>query len=1028
MVLFSSILLSSILANKQCALCNVGICDSGHCLDAAPGSFRTELGAFIACSPGRFSAEKSAVSCTACARGRFQPLSGATFCEICETDMPHSTTLEEESAAAAACVCRTNYMLVGGGTDVDNTTTQQEHQQQRGVCDQCPSEGYNCSEPGQTIEDVELMPGFWRGGTNTKRALQCSNWPQACRGGRMDEQARDSPRRSQDFFNCARGYCGPRCTVCEFPEFGNHKNLFFGAAMDYACVECTEGVKHEARTKVIAFVAGYGVLAFALLKKKNNNKHFTRDFATRTKNSRLFHGRRRCAKFIVGGLEAQRRFWKGKGALCGRGHDFDSAEEPAAVDNGGKDAEDGKQYRTRKLRKAGNMEFITQKLKTVVSFSQVITAFGSAFKLELPEEVKRFLVSIKFLSFDLFAFFDPGCLLNMDYLVRTLLICLVPIGVVLAGLCSEYACYKLGIFREGHSRKKALARTTAILSVDMKPRVALPGDTGIVTEPRERTVSDKWKRASKMWRLARHASKQFSQGPTAGFVPDSSLYIFLVVSFATYTSVTLQLGRFFDCESFDDGSNYVMVADAGVSCDSEMYANMRPFIQTMTFVFPFGVPLAYFLLLLKVRKDICDPKQRNELLQLSELDVEERLAFFQVVLTISDPLDAPDFFRDLLPQGDTADDDSDNGHRSGITAHIMRCSIARFAAMGNDTAGRERRIGRMRLASKLSFLWGAYEPKFWFWEVLDMLRKVIVLLIPFSIDNQTQEMAFGIFFMFMSCLVYLRCSPFLLDSDDVLTNLSLGQLFLQLMVGVLITLKTADSNEKMEADNQRAFSVVMIGTVTLVLLTGLAEVLYGFALEVEAEIALSEEQECLPDLFANKEEEEGKKQEEEEAKHRKDEERLPRDDAGTVTNPGSKLTTAPTPLKAQAVQHTSPRGDVTHPETKELQAKQTDPASNTTPGVIPASAEARTCDMPGCSCSKDLEESEDEPGVFYCQRCWDTIDAEWEKLHGGQEAEKEEESEDGEEAELPERGSILGARHVGSEGKLADKFGTKVLI
>ena len=75
-----------------------------------------------------------------------------------------------------------------------------------GECIECP-EGTNCDTEGISLEELPLLPGYWRSGAKSFEIEQCVI-AEAC------SQQRNSSNSSQ----CLEGSHGPLCNVC-LPDY-----------------------------------------------------------------------------------------------------------------------------------------------------------------------------------------------------------------------------------------------------------------------------------------------------------------------------------------------------------------------------------------------------------------------------------------------------------------------------------------------------------------------------------------------------------------------------------------------------------------------------------------------------------------------------------------------------------------------------------------------------------------------------------------------------------------------------------------
>jgi hypothetical protein len=110
-----------------------------------------------------------------------------------------------------------------------------------------------------------------------------------------------------------------------------------------------------------------------------------------------------------------------------------------------------------------------------------------------------------------------------------------------------------------------------------------------------------------------------------------------------------------------------------------------------------------------------------------------------------------------------------------------------------DEANQETK-DKVRKIRELQFLWAAYSPDFWWWEVIDMARKMLMVGIPFLLEDRILEAVLGVAVCASSMMFYLYKQPFADTNDYILSTMALFVLFLQLQVGTLTTLQGVVKN------------------------------------------------------------------------------------------------------------------------------------------------------------------------------------------------------------------------------------------
>jgi hypothetical protein len=64
--------------------------------------------------------------------------------------------------------------------------------------------------------------------------------------------------------------------------------------------------------------------------------------------------------------------------------------------------------------------------------------------------------------------------------------------------------------------------------------------------------------------------------------------LFLLLSFVCFPSFCESLFRFFDCQDYEDGEEYLVV-NPSVKCTDDEYLGYKPFVVVMAFVIPLGI-------------------------------------------------------------------------------------------------------------------------------------------------------------------------------------------------------------------------------------------------------------------------------------------------------------------------------------------------------------------------------------------------------------------------------------------------------
>lgn len=200
------------------------------------------------CPVGKYSGNEGSVSCANCTHGFAQPAIGQPLCEICESgkfagvgykyclDCPTSRYSDE--GAPNCDFCDVGYFLDANSEYYHSKDTS------TGLCRPCPKFGVKCKSVGQTVEELEIKPGFWRRFKDDWAVRRCPVGA-ACVGG-----------TNFDDSYCEEGAEGPYCQVCS--------EEFFRASTSGLGFRCKRCDKENIRLSLLMLgISSLGVLIAA---------------------------------------------------------------------------------------------------------------------------------------------------------------------------------------------------------------------------------------------------------------------------------------------------------------------------------------------------------------------------------------------------------------------------------------------------------------------------------------------------------------------------------------------------------------------------------------------------------------------------------------------------------------------------------------------------------------------------------------------------------------------------------------------
>eukprot|EP01032_Pedospumella_encystans_P001327 gene1327-1536_t len=202
-----------------------------------------------------------------------------------------------------------------------------------------------------------------------------------------------------------------------------------------------------------------------------------------------------------------------------------------------------------------------------------------------------------------------------------------------------------------------------------------------------------------------------------------------------------------DEDNDGDENDLYLTADMNISCSSAYYRRGVAYAIFMIFVYPVGITSMYAYLLYTHRIEIqqrqCKSEEVEELLE-PEPDAEAESEINADTFTnfageleagrVSEfqHTDNPMLLSSQLSRSATATEStpthpvySKRPSRKNSIGRERTTSTATSIA-GVSTAGPKNRYGMSAPAARLAFLWGAYHPVYWYWELIETSRRLML--------------------------------------------------------------------------------------------------------------------------------------------------------------------------------------------------------------------------------------------------------------------------------------------------------------
>jgi hypothetical protein len=84
-----------------------------------------------------------------------------------------------------------------------------------------------------------------------------------------------------------------------------------------------------------------------------------------------------------------------------------------------------------------------------------------------------------------------------------------------------------------------------------------------------------------------------------------------------------------------------------------------------------------------------------------------------------------------------------------------------------------------KTAERLGFLWGAYKPQYWYWELIENSRRLLLTAVLSVWDSgSSKQNVVGVLLAFAFIIIYGYCQPYDVHSDFLIAEVGLCQIFL----------------------------------------------------------------------------------------------------------------------------------------------------------------------------------------------------------------------------------------------------------
>ncbi|GMI38151.1 hypothetical protein TeGR_g7086, partial [Tetraparma gracilis] len=371
----------------------------------------------------------------------------------------------------------------------------------------------------------------------------------------------------------------------------------------------------------------------------------------------------------------------------------------ATVDDAKAALETKKQLEKKKKAADAFVNNVQTPFKILLSYAQIVSGFSFNFGIRFPPFYSSVMAAMSFANLDFISVAPMGCLVSTSYHHQLLTYTILPL-VAFAAL--------LGLYK-------------------------------ILGLRRSSTTSNEFR--------------------------DQVFNSFLLLTFLVLPTTSTKILNTFACDEFDDGTRWLR-RDLGIDCDSATHKFFELYAMCMIIVYPVGIPAMYFVLLYKA-KDLLDRGQaklvNTKIVKLVEKMEEETGAVEKgevgdehedalLVSHVYDYITDQGKIEDAVKKGDIVLEDQwvsslKDEHKpllefiakeSNVCRIFWHCREDAETVLGVEVTlseeGAKTEALRRRAADeeaysmlgRMKFLYAAYEPKCWWFEVFETLRRLLL--------------------------------------------------------------------------------------------------------------------------------------------------------------------------------------------------------------------------------------------------------------------------------------------------------------
>jgi predicted outer membrane repeat protein len=249
-------------------------------------------------------------------------------------------------------------------------------------------------------------------------------------------------------------------------------------------------------------------------------------------------------------------------------------------------------------------------------------------------------------------------------------------------------------------------------------------------------------------------------------VKNKYLFFFFFFTYLILPSVTTVLFRMFICtnidpkqENLDDDYDNYLVADVRIPCYTSYWYKGVIYSCLLIIIYPIGIPMMYLWLLSRCKDEL---KSRRQINNSNDND---------------DAINT--FYETNDPSNTTTQYNRERNESINLTAE-MNTNLQHTSENDLDDKNLS------SYAECLGTLWEPYKNEYWYWEVIECYRRIILTSILSINPGSSLQSIVAVMFSLFFIKLYSHYSPYASTNDNVLAEIGQFQVFLTFFISLII--------------------------------------------------------------------------------------------------------------------------------------------------------------------------------------------------------------------------------------------------